>query len=375
MSMLAESLEHRHAGFTLSIGVGNETDLRFHEYLQFFADDPDTRALMMYVEGFKDGGAFVAAAGAVTRRMPVVLYKAGRTAQGGSAARSHSGSLAGDYAVAKGALRQAGVVVVERSDELFPAADLLSRMAGRPAKRVVILSEGGGPISQAADALAERGLVLPVLAPATVAALQKIVPNASQLDNPVDCGGGTDPRAHYIADCSRIILADPNVDALLVVGYFGGYQCRYGDSVVEEENKAAHEVAAMIGTFKKPIVVQCHYAHVPTPAIDILRAADVMVIRSIELAASSLAAVQAYHAALAQPAAPTAPAVKPIVGASRIIEAARARGSLLETEARAVLAEYGVTLPPSALIHGADDVATLDKRLKDGPVALKIVSK
>jgi acyl-CoA synthetase (NDP forming) len=376
MSLLTESQKNRHAGFTLFIGVGNEGDVRFDEYLRFYGDDADTRALMIYAEGFKDGRAFLDAAREVTRRKPVVLYKAGRTRQGEHAARSHSGSLAGDYPVAKGALRQAGVVVVERSDEIFPAADLLSRMAGRPAKRVAILSEGGGPISQAADALAERGLVLPRLEARTEAGLKAIVPAATQLSNPVDCGGGTDPRAEYIAACSRVILADPNVDALLVVGYFGGYQMRYGASAADVENAAAREVAAMVKEFGKPIVVQCHYATFETDAIDILRAADVAVLRSIEIAASSLAAVQHYHEAIERPARVRATIPARSSGAARrIIADAAPRGSLLETEARAVLADYGITLPPSALLRAPGDVAALDAGLKDRPVALKIVSK
>jgi acetate---CoA ligase (ADP-forming) len=375
MSLLSDSIKNRHAGFTVFIGVGNECDVRFDEYLLFYGDDTETRALMVYVEGFKDGRAFLDAAREVTRLKPVVLYKAGRTRQGEHAARSHSGSLAGDYAVAKGALRQAGVTVVERSDELFPAADLLSRMAGKPAKRVAILSEGGGPISQAADALAERGLALPRLDAATEAQLKAIVPNASQLYNPVDCGGGTDPRAEYIAACSRVILADPNVDALLVVGYFGGYQVRYGESAAAEENEAARAVAGMIKEFGKPIVVQCHYATFETDAIDILRAADVAVLRSIEISAGSLAAVQQYHEWSSRSADPAATAVEPSRAAREIVAGAAGRGSLLETEARALLAEHGVRMPPSALVRGPREVARLDPRLKTGPVALKIVSR
>lgn len=194
----------------------------------------------------------------VTPRKPVVLYKAGRMRQGQGAARSHSGSLAGDYAVGKGVLRQAGVTVVERSDEMFPVADLLSRHGGKPTRRVAVLSEGGGVISQAPDALAERGLVLEPLAAGTVAALKAITPNATALSNPVDCGGATDPHPRYIAACGRAILSDPSVDALLVVGFFGGYQVRHGAAASSAENEAARELAAASAETGKPVVVQSH---------------------------------------------------------------------------------------------------------------------
>jgi acetyltransferase len=83
-------------------------------------------------------------------------------------------------------LRQAGTILVERSDEIFEVADALSRARGRAAKRVAVLSEGGGPISQAADALAGHGLLLPRVAEGTEAQLKKITPAATQLFNPVD---------------------------------------------------------------------------------------------------------------------------------------------------------------------------------------------
>jgi len=252
LSFLAQSQHNGHAGFTTFIGVGNEGDIQFHEYLRFFGDDPNTHAVMVYVEGFKDGGAFLDVAREVSRRKPVVVYKAGRTRQGVEAARSHSGSLAGDYLVSKGALRQAGTILVERSDEIFEVADALSRARGRAAKRVAVLSEGGGPISQAADALAGHGLLLPRVAEGTEAQLKKITPAATQLSNPVDAGGGTDPHPRYMPPCSRAILADPSIDALLIVGYFGGYQIRFGQSVSEAENAAAREVVAIAAESGSP---------------------------------------------------------------------------------------------------------------------------
>ena len=379
MSLMTNSVRAERVGFTTCIGVGNESDIRFDEYLRYFGDDDDTKAVIVYVEGFKDGGAFLEAAREVTARKPVVLYKVGRTQQGEGAARSHSGSLAGNYAVGKGALRQAGVVVVERSDEMFPCAETLSHYAGRPARRVAVLSEGGGVISQAADALAERGLALPRLLPETEATLKTIAPNASQLFNPVDYGGATDPHPRYIPPCSRTILADPNVDALLSVGYFGGYQVRYGaDTAREDENKAARELAAMAAEFGKPIVVQCHYAEWSTEAISVLRAAGIPVVRSIEIAAACLAAVDHCHTAMRRRALPSEAAVsEAFETAASVIAGARAEGrsALLEPEAMRLLAGSGVTLPPHAVLRSAADAGTLPQALLDGPVAIKIVSR
>lgn len=379
IALLAQSHKNGHAGFTTFVGVGNEGDIRFHEYLRFYGDDPNTEAVIVYVEGFKDGPAFLETLREVSGRKPVVLYKAGRTDKGEGAARSHSGSLAGNYAVARAALRQAGAILVERSDEMFAVADMVSRTAGRPTRRVAILSEGGGPISQAVDALAERGLDLPVLSADTEARLKKITPNATQLNNPVDAGGGTDPHPRYMPACGEAILADPAVDALLIVGYFGGYQVRYGAPLAEAENEAARQLAALARQAGKPVIVQCHYAEFPTEAIEILRAADIVVVRSIEIAAACLAGADEFHriAASADATKPNGTVVPPSAASARLIAAARAEGrqSLLEPEALELLAAEGIAVPPFAVLRTPGDATTLPAALAERPVALKIVSK
>jgi len=377
--LLAQSHQNGHAGFSSFIGVGNEGDIQFHEYLRFYGDDPNTAAVIVYVEGFKNGPAFLDVLREVAVRKPVVLYKAGRTDKGEGAARSHSGSLAGNYAVARAALQQAGAIMVERSDEMFAVADMASRTAGRPVRGVAILSEGGGPISQAVDALAERGLDLPRLAADTEARLKTITPAATQLDNPVDAGGGTDPHPRYTPLCSKEILADPAVDALLIVGYFGGYQVRYGGSIKEVENIAARELVSLAKQSGKPVIVQCHYAEFPTEAIDILRAGGIVVVRSIEIAAACLAGAERFHRVSSAGRAP-APAAPPMAAsetARRLIAGARAEGrtSLLEPEALQLLASHGVDVPPFALLRTPAEAATLPAPLMEVPVALKIVSK
>ncbi len=377
--LLAQSHQNRHAGFSSFIGVGNESDIQFHEYLRFYADDANTGAVIVYVEGFKNGTAFLEALRAVSARKPVVIYKAGRTDKGEGAARSHSGSLAGAYPVASAVLRQAGAILVERSDEMFAVADMVSRTGGRPTSGVAILSEGGGPISQAADALAERGLDLPRLSPETEARLKAITPAATQLSNPVDAGGGTDPHPRYFPLCSKEILADPAVDALLIVGYFGGYRVRYGASIAETENTAAREVVALAKEAGKPVIVQCHYAEFTTEAIDILRAGGIIVVRSIEIAAACLAGAERFHQVVAAGREVTGSQPLPSAGpaASGIVAKAQAerRRSLLEPEALALLASYGVKVPPFALLRSPADAISLPATLSQAPVALKIVSK
>ena len=126
LALVTEGHLSGHVGFSTYIGVGNEADLRFHEYLAHMGSDAETDAIAMYVEGFKEPIPFLEVAAEVARRKPVVLCKGGRTATGQKTARSHTGSLAADYAVAKACLSEAGVIVVERSDAILPVVECLS---------------------------------------------------------------------------------------------------------------------------------------------------------------------------------------------------------------------------------------------------------
>ena len=160
LSVVTEAQFHRHFGFSTLLPLGNQADIQFHECLDALSQDPDTKAVISYVEGFRNGRAFYEVARRVSPHKPIVMFKAGRTADGVNAARSHSGSLAGDYAVATGVIKQAGIPLVERADCLFPVAEALALLPPMPTRRVAILSEGGGVITVAAEALAERGMVL-----------------------------------------------------------------------------------------------------------------------------------------------------------------------------------------------------------------------
>ncbi|MGZ5145182.1 MAG: acetate--CoA ligase family protein [Burkholderiales bacterium] len=378
LSLVTEAQIHRYIGYSTMLSVGNQADLQFHEYLEALGEDPDTKVILSYVEGFKNGRAYLDAARKVTPVKPIVIYKAGRTTEGVSAAKSHSGSLAGDYAVASGVLKQAGAVLVTESVHLYAVAEALAILPLLPTRRVAILSEGGGPITMAAEALAERGMILAELTPETQKKLKAIVPNATALSNPVDAGGGTDPRAEYYGLCGRAILEDPNIDALLFVGFFGGYTLRYGESVAETENEWCTELAAMMTRYQKPIVVQTHYARFRTQALDILRKAGVPFYREIETAVQCLASLADYTAAtqrLIATAVPQAIAVQP--AALDIVQRARKAGrtSLLENEARDLLACYGVRVTQTVLARNEEDAANIVFALGEGPLALKVVSK
>lgn len=379
LSIVAQAQHHGHFGVSTILSVGNQADIQFHEYLDALAADPGTGAVVTYIEGFKNAPAYLATARRITPDKPIVMFLSGRSAEGKRAARSHSGSLAGDYAVGSGTLVQAGVTIVTEAQQLYPVAEALHLFPPMRGRRVAVLSEGGGVITVAAEALAARGMELATLESGTQARIHAIVPAASAISNPVDAGGGTDPRATYYGSISRAILEDPNIDALLLVGFFGGYGRRYGDEEAAVENQVAIELGELMRAHGKPVMVQSHYADFRTEALVTLRKGGVPVQRHIEIAVQCLASAADYHAARRRILASRAPQAQgpALTHVRAIVEQARAagRGALLETEAREVLAAAGVPVPESLLLRGPEDAASATRLFGEAPVALKVVSK
>ena len=204
LTLITEAKLKSRKGFSYYVGVGNEADIKFHEYLEFFRHDPDTRAILMYVEGMRQGREFLQQAYKTTIEKPIILLKSGRSATGKRSAGSHTGALAGMSEVARGAFQRAGIIVIENSDELFPAAETLSSLPPIKNNSVAILADGGGHATIAADILTDLGVNIPEFTEKTRNKLKQILPFAASVPNPVDVAGGTDADPSLFADCAGL---------------------------------------------------------------------------------------------------------------------------------------------------------------------------
>ncbi|MDP7110635.1 MAG: CoA-binding protein, partial [Myxococcota bacterium] len=284
LALVTEAARTGLQGFSCYVGVGNEAGIRFHEYLEYFRDDPRTRAVAMYVEGMHDGRSFLEVAQATTPHKPVVMLKSGRSERGRSSAGSHSGALAGSAEVARSALRRTGVVLVDEADKLFPCAEALASLPPLTNNRIAILADGGGHATIAADALTDMGVEIPALGDDTQARLRSILPPAAAVANPIDVAGATDADPTVFADVARILLEDEQVGGLLMVGLFGGYGIRFAAALAEDEQRAARELGALLASSGKPIVVHSMYDLDRPPSLAALRAGGIPVHGSVEVA-------------------------------------------------------------------------------------------
>ncbi len=375
ISLFTEAATREGVGFSHYVGVGNEADLQFHEYLPFFDDDPETDAIVCYVEGMSDGRAFLEQAREVTTDTPIVVLKSGRSDVGKRSASSHTGSLAGDAAVTDAVLEQAGVVSVERSDELLSVANALSSLSSADGKNVAILADGGGHATLAADALSERGLAIPQLTDETQDKLQDVLPDAASVVNPVDVAGGTDEDQSVFVDCAEAILADPNVDALMLSGLFGGYGIRFAEQYTEVEIEAADELAGLAAEHGKPLVVQSAYEGFDTDPHAVLRENGIPVVESLDVATASLEAMATYGERVAAASESSDFQLTGTTDTAETISDALASGrtQLSEFESKCALSEADLPITPFELATSPDDARDAAASV-GGPVAMKIVS-
>lgn len=388
--LLALALEAQHngqVGFSTYIGPGNQSDIGFNDYLRYLGEDKHTRVATLYVEGFRDGRKFLDEAREVTAMKPVVVYKSGSTEQGQKAASSHTGSLAGSYAMTVDLLKQVGVSVVQHSDEILPVAEGLGLLQKAPGKRVAVIADGGGQATIASDRLVEAGLELAELAEETRAKLREILfPQASTV-NPVDVAGSTDANPSLLATCMEIVAADDNVDSVFLVGMFGGYSIRFAESLLGDEMRGAEAMIELSRATTKPLVIYSLYTPVKPPALRRLHEEGLPVYASIEHSVRLLAALGergTYLAAhrqstddgrLAPPPALTGDLARDPASDAAITRARAAGRDLLEPEAKALLRAHDVPVLEERLVRSADELSAVVAQLGEIPLAMKVVSK
>ncbi|MCP4630714.1 MAG: acyl-CoA synthetase [bacterium] len=379
LTLITEAKIKSRKGFSYYVGVGNEADIQFHEYLEFFQHDPSTKAILMYVEGLSNGREFVQQAQKTTLEKPIILLKSGRSSTGKKSAGSHTGALAGISEVTRVAFKGAGIIVIENSDELFPAAETLSSLPPIKNNKVAILADGGGHATIAADLLTDQGMEIPELSEKTQVNLRKILPAAASVPNPVDLAGGTDADPSVFADCADVILKDPNVGGLLIVGLFGGYGIRFAESLSLMEEDAAHRMGKMAKKRRKPIVLHSLYTSEKPHALELLRYYDIPVFDSLDISVKCISVLAEYgnHLNSYQPKHTLELnwGKKARPEGQKVISAARGdgRNALLEHEAKELFALHGAPVTGDRLVQTADEAVEFAQYLEKN-VVLKIVS-
>ncbi|MGB9959632.1 MAG: acetate--CoA ligase alpha subunit [Candidatus Bathyarchaeales archaeon] len=202
-------------GFSHFISVGSMVDVDFGDLIDYLGTDPQTRSILMYIEGMSDARKFMSAARHFARTKPIIVVKAGRFSESAKAAASHTGSLTGEDDVYDAAFKRAGVVRVEEIADLFNCAEVLGLQPLPKGPNLAIVTNAGGPGVMATDALIARGGKLAKLSPQTMENLNSILPPYWSHGNPIDILGdaGSERYSAVLEACFK----DENVDGVLVI--------------------------------------------------------------------------------------------------------------------------------------------------------------
>ena len=361
--------------------TGNEVDLEIADFVAYFADQPEVGVIAAYVEGFKDGRTLMLAADHAARlRKPIVIVKVGRTDEGASMAKAHTGHLTGRDAVISAVFRQLGVTRVDGLDELLETSAALART--RPAEPprwgargpgVCVYAISGGTGAHMADLVADAGLRLPPLSASTRAALHDgLIPEYLRVSNPVDCGGPpvADARGRKILD---LILADPAIDVLVVpiTGAVDIFSEPFTRDLVEVARATTKPIFVVWGS--PSAADDGYYRRLLDGGLPVFRTFS-----------NCVGAIRAYvdywqfagRYKSAFPKAPRRPSPA-AARARRILGRAEPGGALAEHDAKELLRAYGIATTRDVLCTSAAEAVRAARRLgnpKGRPVVMKASS-
>jgi acetate---CoA ligase (ADP-forming) len=306
-------------GFSACVGVGNQLDIDFGDLLDHFATDPRTSAIGLYVEGLRRGGEHFRSGliACRTAGKPVVVLRAGRSAESALAAATHTSALASADQVWQEVLTSAGAISVTSTQDLTDTLAMLTTVPPHEG-RVMVITDGGGDSVMVLDALADAGLSLATPCAATRDALDRLTPAAApRVDrrNPItlDTAGGVEDDPLLLARCAAVAAADQSTDVLVIAGLVGGYP-----QMREQEMTCVEELIAIRNRTGVPVVVQSAFADTSLEPIEALRTEGIPVVPTASRLANALAATA--HRRRAGPAATVQVSRGPLLPVSEVAD-------------------------------------------------------
>jgi acetyltransferase len=355
-------------GFSAFVSVGSMLDVGWGDLIDYFADDPNTDSIVMYMESIGDARSFLSAAREVALSKPIIVIKAGRTEAAAKAAASHTGSLAGSDAVLDAAFRRSGVLRVERISDLFYLAEILSKQPRPQGPRLTIVSNAGGPAVMATDALIASGGQMAQLSPETIRALNGVLPKHWSHQNPIDIIG--DAGADRYAAAMEIVARDPNTDGFLII---------LSPQGMTKPTEIAERLKPFAKLTGKPVLASWMGGSQVAAGQRILQDAGIATFPFPDTAARLFHDMWRYSSNLQSlyetPAYPKDTEDIDVGRAQAVIDTVRGGGRelLTEVESKEVLAAYGIPVPITRLATSAAEAVRLAAEI-GYPVVLKLHS-
>lgn len=358
----------RGIGFSKFVSLGEHADVDFGDMLDYLGSDPQTRAILLYIESIDAPRKFMSAARAAARNKPVILVKAGRSARGQQAAASHTGALAGSDEVFDAAVSRAGMLRVYTLQHLFLAAELLARFRDNRSEKLLILTNGGGAGVMAADAAAFAGVELATLDSAMLARLDAVLPANWSRGNPVDIIG--DAPAERYAAALEALLHDRSSAVLFV----------QAPTAIVPSTEVAQALLPLASQKPARVLGSWLGEGAVAEARALFRAGGVPDYDTPEEAVRAFSFLRQYHRHQAElmETPPAASAVAPLdmAGIRAIVAHVLADGRelLTEPEAKELLRLAGLPVTPMRVVPPEAEAAAYAAETLGFPVVLKIIS-
>ena len=358
----------RGLGFSYVVDIGNQADLQAQDFMEYFADDLNTRSIAVHIEGLRDGRKFMAEVSRAVTKKPVVVFKSGRTDMGAKIVSSHTASIAGDDKVYQAALRQCGAIQVESFHEF--ASLLLAFNQGKTAggNKMCIISEGGGDCAVTSDACILKGLSVPELSEHSQTLLKQIIPKNGSVKNPIDLAGWEN-----VVEATQIALADENIDGVIIVGGFAGY-FNISPNDFAKEKRYVEQMCEVVSNSTKPVHIYSYFSYKNNELLEMLKDHHIPLFADHHDAVASMAALVQYNA---DKISYTRRQFNPeyAKGASSIcLNGQHVSGkSVLEPYAKEMLSKYDISHPSEKLVQTPEEAAAFAEEI-GYPVVMKIVS-
>ena len=358
-SIVRAALTAKGLAVTCTVSTGNEAVLGLEDYAAYLLEDPATKVVVAFAEQIRKPQRFLAmAARARELGKPVVLLLSGHSVAARDSAKSHTGALAGDYAVIEALLRHDCVLLVQSLEELFDVAELALRFPAPPSKGLAIVTDSGAIKGLALDYCETLGLDLPPLSPGLAATIQAELPDFVDASNPLDLTAQAITHPEMYERTIKPLLADDAYGSLLlavIIGEASDFAVAKGKTCLKP----------LVGS-PKPVIIGLlgDEVNVPASIITDARAAGIPFFRSPERALRALARLTTYGRSVER--ARTRQAVVPIVPPPLT-----GGGTLTEYASKAYIAKLGIPVPTGMLVGNLLD-ATEGAAAIGFPVALKL---
>ena len=355
-------------GLSAVISIGNKTDLDESDLLEHLVDQPDTRIIMLYIEGVRNGEKLIGTLQRTTRKKPVVVIKSGRSQRGAAAAASHTGSLAGSDDIFEAIMKQCNVLRADTVEEAMAWCKFFETTDLPGGNSAIIITNGGGIGVLATDACERYGVRLNDDYEALQKAFSPVMPSFGSARNPVDLTGQATAENYGAA-----------FDAAIAMDGIGSIIALYCETALLE---SAGFISVLENTFakaraaNKPIVFCLFGGRSTEEVVKILRERGIPVFTEPSEAVSCLGALYKYSRNLAIEQGPPESSDIDRDKIAGIVAAARAAGQrfLLPNEARGLMEAARIPIPRSFTARDLEEAVGAANRI-GYPVVLKVVSR